>query len=95
MLNNEELWDKSQRLAELLNEASFDKDKSHSTKRKNLVENVLQAVNKKQFIAAVTDVVAFVESKDELKSIVKEIHEMPTDNVPYFLTLMRFQYQSI
>ena len=36
MLNNEELWNKSQRLAELLNEASVDKDKSHSTKRKNM-----------------------------------------------------------
>lgn len=34
MLNNDELWEKSQELAELLNEASSDKDKSISTKRK-------------------------------------------------------------
>ncbi len=95
MLNNEELWDKSQRLAELLNESSVDKDKAHSTKRKNLVENVLASVNKKQFIAAMTDVIAFAPSKDEIRGIVKDIHEMPTDNVPYFLTLLRFQYQSI
>ena len=95
MLNNEELWDKSQQLAELLNESSIDKDKSHSTKRKNMVENVLAAVNKKQFVAAITEVVPFVTNKEELKSIVKDIHEMPTDNVPYFLTLLRFQYQSL
>lgn len=95
MLNNEELWAKSQRLAELLNEASVDKDKSLSTKRKNMVENVLEAVNKKQFVAAMTDVIAFVSSKEELKGIVKDIHEMPNDNVPYFLTLLRFQYQSL
>ena len=95
MLNNEELWDKSQRLAELLNEASVDKDKSHSTKRKNMVETVLEAVNKKQFVAAMTDVMAFATSKEELKGVVKDIHEMPTDNVPYFLTLLRFQYQSL
>ena len=95
MLNNEELWDKSQQLAELLNESSIDKDKSHSTKRKNMVENVLAAVNKKQFVAAITEVVPFVTNKEELKSVVKDIHEMPTDNVPYFLTLLRFQYQSL
>ena len=95
MLNNEELWDKSQRLAELLNEASVDKDKSHSTKRKNMVENVLEAINKKQFVAAMTEVIAFVTSKEEMKGIVKDIHEMPNDNVPYFLTLLRFQYQSL
>ncbi len=95
MLNNEELWKKSQRLAELLNEASVDKDKSHSTKRKNMVETVLEAANKKQFVAAMTDVVAFVANKEELKGIVKDVHEMPTDNVPYFLTLLRFHYQSL
>ena len=95
MLNNKDLWVKSQRLAELLNEASVDKDKSHSTKRKNLVETVLEAVNKKQFVAAMTDVMAFVSNKEELKGVVKDINEMSTDNVPYFLTLLRFQYKSL
>lgn len=95
MLNNDELWEKSQELAELLNEASSDKDKSISTKRKNLVETVLYATNKKQFIAAATEVVSFIDKKDEFKGIVKEIHGMPTDNVPYFLTLLRFQYKTL
>ena len=95
MLNNDELWEKSQELAKLLNEASSDKDKSISTKRKNLVETVLNATNKKQFIAAATEVVSFIDKKDEFKGIVKEIHGMPTDNVPYFLTLLRFQYNTI
>lgn len=95
MLNNDELWEKSQELAELLNEASSDKDKSISTKRKNLVETVLNATNKKQFIAAATEVVSFIDKKDEFKGIMKEIHGMPTDNVPYFLTLLRFQYKTL
>ena len=95
MLNNDELWEKSQELAELLNEASSDKDKSISTKRKNLVETMLNATNKKQFIAAATEVVSFIGKKDEFKGIVKEIHGMPTDNVPYFLTLLRFQYKTL
>lgn len=95
MLNNEDLWDKSQELAELLNEASTDKDKSISTKRKNLVETMLGASNKKQFIAAATEVVPFIGKTNEFKDIVKEIHSMPTDNVPYFLTLLRFQYKTL
>ena len=95
MLNNDELWEKSQELAELLNEASSDKDKSISTKRKNLVEAMLNATNKKQFIAAAAEVVSFIGKIDEFKGIVKEIHGMPTDNVPYFLTLLRFQYKTL
>ena len=95
MLNNDELWEKSQELAKLLNEASSDKDKSISTKRKNLVETMLNATNKKQFIAAAAEVVSFIGKKDEFKGIVKEIHCMPTDNVPYFLTLLRFQYKTL
>ena len=95
MLNNDELWEKSQELAKLLNEASSDKDKSISTKRKNLVETMLNATNKKQFIAAAAEVVSFIGKKDEFKGIVKEIHGMPTDNVPYFLTLSRFQYKTL
>ena len=95
MLNNEDLWDKSQELAELLNEASTDKDKSISTKRKNLVETMLGASNKKQFIAAATEVIPFIGKTNEFKDIVKEVHSMPTDNVPYFLTLLRFQYKTL
>ena len=65
MLNNDELWEKSQELAKLLNEASSDKDKSISTKRKNLVETMLNATNKKQFIAAAADVVSFIGKIEE------------------------------
>lgn len=92
MLNNESLWGLSLELAELLNVNSRDIEKSISTKRKNLVESVLGACNKKQFVSAITELAPCVEDKDALRSIVKEIHEMPSDNVPYFLTLMKFQY---
>ncbi len=95
MLNNDDLWEKSQELAELLNEASCNKDKSISTKPKNLVEAMLNATNKKLFVEAATEVIPFINKIDEFKGIVKEIHSMPTDNVPYFLTLLRFQYKTL
>ena len=95
MLNNDDLWEKSQELAELLNEASCNKDKSISTKPKNLVEAMLNATNKKLFVEAATEVIPFINKIDEFKGIVKEIHSMPTYNVPYFLTLLRFQYKTL
>lgn len=95
MLNNDELWEKSQDLARLLDAASTDTDKQLSTKRKNLVGNLLAATNKKQFVAAATEVAKYVEDRERFKDFVKEVHDMPTDNVPYFLTLLRFQINTL
>lgn len=95
MLNNDDLWEKSQELAELLNDASCNKNKSISTKPKNLVEAMLAATNKKLFVEAAIEVIPFIDKIDEFKGLVKEIHGMPTDNVPYFLTLLRFQYRTL
>ena len=95
MLNNDALWEKSLKLAELLNEASSDEDKSISTKRKNLVEAMLKATNKKLFVEAATEIVRYISNRDEFIGIVKEVYSMPADNVPYFLTLLRFQYETL
>lgn len=95
MLNNEQMWDISQELAEMLCAASTDKDKTISTKRKNLVENVLLATNKQKFIAAASELMNFVPNIERFRAFVKEIHSMPSDNVPYFLTLVRFHYKSM
>ena len=95
MLNNEGLWDKSQKMADLLMAASTDNNKKISTKSSNLVDNALKAINKKQFINAITDVIPMVSDVDSLVGIVKDVNDMPSDNVPYFLTLVRFQYAII
>lgn len=65
MLNNNDLWEKSQELAELLNEASCNKNKSISTKPKNLIEAILNATNKKLFIEAASEVIPFINKIDE------------------------------
>ncbi len=95
MLNNEDLWEKSQELAVLLNKASIDKEKSTNTTRKNLVKASLVATSKKQFVASATEIVPYISDLEKFKEIIKEIHSMPTDNVPYFLTLLRFQYETL
>lgn len=92
MLNNEELWEQSIQVATALNMYSSSDKNAKKTKSQE-VTNLLKSINRKQFIEGITSIVSqdsallavFVES-------VKLVHAMPIDNVPYFLTLIRFQY---
>lgn len=95
MLKNQELWDKSQDFAKELHQYVCRSEKKISTKRKNLVDAVLAASNKKNFIAALTEIVVDTDQTEKIIAMAQEINLMPMDNVPYFLTLIRFSYASI
>jgi len=100
MLNNEELWEQSQQIAITLSEYSKNKEKASSpvqksgakTSRSREVDTLLTATNKKQFIDGLTAIVEGSDNVESLQEIAKSINLMPIDNVPYFLTLIRFQY---
>jgi hypothetical protein len=91
MLNNEELWEKSLQIAKSLNDYSLS-DKNAKKAKSQEVTNLLASVNKKQFIEGLTFIVKGSDNSELLSSIAELIHTMPVDNVPYFLTLIRFQY---
>ena len=91
MLNNEQLWDKAQQIAATLNSHSLS-DKNAKKVKSQEVANLLTSVNKKQFIESLIEIVKGSPETDYLAEIAKIIHTMPVDNVPYFLTLIRFQY---
>lgn len=91
MLNNEQLWEKAQQIAITLNSYSLS-DKNAKKAKSQDVTNLLTSVNKKQFIEALTLIVKVSEDTEQLAEIAELIHSMPVDNVPYFLTLIRFQY---
>ena len=93
MLNNENLWVKTQEFAQLLSNSAVNKDKTITTKPANLIKAILDSGSKRQFIDAVTEFIPFVEDKNGLKNIVMEVNDTPNDKIPYFLTLLRFQYQ--
>lgn len=95
MLNNQELWDKSQEFAKELHHYVCDSEKKISTKRKNQVDAVLAASNKKNLIATLTEIVVESNQTENIVSMAKEINLMPMDNVPYFLTLIRFHFASL
>jgi hypothetical protein len=91
MLNNEQLWEKAQQIAATLNTYSLS-DKNAKKVKSQEVSNLLASVNKKQFIESLIEIVKGNTETDQLAEIAEIIHRMPVDNVPYFLTLIRFQY---
>jgi len=94
MLNNEEFWTKGQKFAEIL-KAYTQIGKKGKTENSRKIESLITATNKKTFIEKLVDVVSDAEYKDEILEIAQIINEMPSDNVPYFLTLIRLHYAAI
>ena len=94
MLNNEQLWDKSQQIAHTLNRHSMSDSNAKKTKSQE-VTNLLASINKKQFIDGLSIIAKGCQEVEQLVSIAELINVMPVDNVPYFLTLIRFQYAII
>ena len=94
MLNNETLWTKAEAFAQTLQRYAT-QDKKAKTQFSNRVKTLLEATNKNNFIKALTEIVADAEYKECVEEIASVVNVMPTDNVPYFLTLIRFHYASI
>lgn len=94
MLNNEQLWEKSQQVAKTLNDYSLSDKNAKKTKSQE-VANLLTSVNKKQFIEGLTAIVKNSDNPELFISIAELVHTMPIDNVPYLLTLIRFQYATV
>ena len=94
MLNNEQLWEKAQQFATSLNQHALSGEKG-KTDKSNHVKAVLSSVNKKQFIDKLIDVVEGAKEKTNYLEMAQLINTMPVDNVPYFLTLVRFQFAAI
>lgn len=91
MLNNEQLWEKAHQIATTLNSYSLS-DKNARKVKSQEVTNLIASINKKQFIESLTEIVKGSVDSIELTETAEVIHSMPTDNVPYFLTLIRFHY---
>jgi len=94
MLNNEELWTKSIEFAQTL-QSYTEKGKNGRTTNSRQIDAVLSATNKKTFIEALTAIVSDSEKTDGIVEMAQIINQMPNDNVPYLLTLIRFQFAAL
>jgi hypothetical protein len=95
MLNNEKLWEESQKIAQLLLQYEAGAGKTRKD-RTNNVNQLLDSTSTKLFlqnmIPIIEDEVKDKKEITEYENLGKMIHIMPKDNFPYFNTLIRFQY---
>ncbi len=94
MLNNQELWDKSQEFAKVLHNYTA-QGKNGKTTNSRQIDTVLAATNKKSFIEALTTIASESNDVNSIVEMAQIVNLMPTDNVPYLLTLIRFHYATL
>ena len=89
MLNNEELWTKSMEFAKALKNYA-ESGKNGKTINSRQIDAVLNSTNKRSFMEALSNIASDISAIESVMEIARTINSMPTDNVPYFLTLVRF-----
>ncbi|HEV7350259.1 hypothetical protein [Telluribacter sp.] len=91
MLNNEELWTKAEEYAQAL--IKYEEGAGKAKKdRTNDVTSFLKVSFPRPLMDALTTIAEKAEERDSLLELGKAIHFLPKDNVPYFMTLIRFRY---
>jgi hypothetical protein len=92
MLNNKELWERANDAAEAYLEYVAG-SKNVSRGRINLVNEVLEATNKRKFIESnITVVESAGASAQKISDLVQDVNLMPEDSFRYFHTLIKFRY---
>lgn len=94
MLNNQDLWRCAEKFARILQEYSRSSSNA-KTDKSNKVKALLSSSNKKDFINGLTAIVTDISDQAEVMIAAEKVNEMPADNVPYFLTLIRFHYAAV
>jgi len=91
MLNNEELWEKSQEIAKLLNCYESQAGKAR-TDRVNNVKKFLDSFSRRTFIENLIPIIENVDDQILLYQAGEIVNKMSNEDVKYFITLIRFQY---
>lgn len=92
MLNNQELWDKSLEFAELLLKCSSSQERGKK-EISQIVEDVLSSKGRTAFIDNLTKLIPYLPEKSTIEDMGKTVNGMPIENVLYFLTLLKFNYE--
>lgn len=93
MMNNEQMWEISQDFARAL--INYEKGAPKNSRvRVNNVNQLFEAQNSRLFIANLIPIIGDLakEEMEEFSKIGKIVNDMPKDNYPYLITLIKFQY---
>jgi len=92
MLNNEDLIDTTEKLAEALRVYAQSDTKARATKKRT-AEQVLDATHRREFLSALSEVVQGDGTHAALiDEIADEVIKMPSSDFPLFATLLRLKY---
>lgn len=93
MLNKKELLDLSRQFAAVLHTAVKDMKRSNRSKTTDIqfVKELFDSRSPKHFIEQITELID-KNNFDTLRKLVEEVSLMPRDNFPYFVTLIKFEY---
>jgi hypothetical protein len=94
MLNNEDMWVKAQDFAKELQEYAMNSDRGKVVNSRK-VDAVIGSTNKINFIKNLVEVVTDATNKDKIAEAAELVNAMPADNVPYYLSLVRFHFAAI
>ncbi len=83
------MWDKSLEFAKALKSYAESGKKGRTTNSRQ-IDEVLGATNKRSFMEALSNIASDIAGIESIQDIAMTVNSMPTDNVPYFLTLVRF-----
>lgn len=94
MLNNQDLWDKAREFAAELYKYSSITDRG-KTVNSNKVNAVLESCNKFRFMKSITPIISDAVNVEKMVETSSIINSMPSENVPYFLALIKFHYATL
>lgn len=94
MLNNKQLWEKSMHVAELLHAYRQGQSKDR-TNRDNALKELLSHPYQSSFMRNISKILEEIEDKKDLMEICRIINSMPSDSVPYFVSLIKIHYINI
>lgn len=93
MLNNEELWNRANEFARALDSFREGQGKDR-TNRDNAIEELLAHPSKQSVVRNVYPILkdAEKEERETIMDVIKIIHDMPAENVPYFIALTKIHH---
>lgn len=95
MLNNEERWERTREIAEMLHRYAADTTRGKSTKG-NEVNNLLtESPSRQKFLNNLLPIIEGTDDKDAVLAVAELIDKTPADYVPYLVTLIRLHYAAI
>jgi hypothetical protein len=91
MLNKQELLKAAAEVASILVEMESINSERGKTTQSQSSKDILESKNIKSFIEGLNEIMK-QENSELLKSVVREILLMPSDNFPLYITLIKFEY---